>query len=67
MHNFSKSCWLQKQLLEMSYDLEIEGTDADAIFLERVIEREKTMRLKKYRRISAISYLADDAVLSENN
>ena len=31
----------------MSYDLAAEGSDADAIYLERAISREKDLELKK--------------------
>ncbi len=45
-HNTAKSRRLQ-ELVEMSYDLAAEGTDADAIYLERAISREKDPELKK--------------------
>lgn len=45
-HNTAKSRRLQK-LVEMSYDLASEGTDADAVFLERAIEQEKDPALKE--------------------
>ena len=45
-HNSVKSRRLQK-LVEMSYDLSAVGTDADAIFLEKVIEQEKDSELKE--------------------
>lgn len=35
------------RLVEMSYDLYCEGTDYDAIILERLIEREKDPELRK--------------------
>ena len=45
-HNSTKSKRLQK-LAELSYDLSAEGTDADSLFLERVIEQEKDPALKE--------------------
>lgn len=45
-HNTAKSRRLQ-ELVEMSYDQAAEGTDADAIYLERAISREKDPELKK--------------------
>ena len=45
-HNSAKSRRLRK-LVEMSYDLAAEGTDADSIFLERAIEQEKDPALKE--------------------
>ena len=45
-HNSAKSKRLQK-LVELSYDISAEGTDADSIFLERAIEREKDSALKE--------------------
>ena len=35
------------RLVEMSYDLAAEGTDADALYLENAIQREKDPELKK--------------------
>ena len=35
------------RLVEMSYDLYSEGTDADAIILEKLIENEKDEELKE--------------------
>ena len=35
------------RLVEMSYDLYCEGTDADAIILEELIENEKDEELKE--------------------
>lgn len=45
-HNTAKSRRLQ-DLVEMSYDVSSEGTEDDAIFLERSISREKNSRLRK--------------------
>lgn len=45
-HNTAKSRRLQ-DLVEMSYDVSSEGTEDDAIFLERAISREKNSRLRK--------------------
>ena len=45
-HNTAKSRRLQ-ELVDMSYDLAAEGSDADAIYLERAISREKDPELKK--------------------
>ena len=45
-HNSAKSRRLRK-LVEMSYDLAAEGTDADSIFLKRAIEQEKDPALKE--------------------
>jgi hypothetical protein len=45
-HNSAKSKRLEK-LVEMSYDLSAEGTDDDAIFLERAIAREKDEELRE--------------------
>ena len=39
-HKSAKSRRL-RELVDMSYDLASEGTDADAIYLERAISREK--------------------------
>ena len=36
-----------KALVELSYDLAAEGTDNDAIYLERAISREKDPELRK--------------------
>ncbi len=44
-HNTAKSRRLQ-ELVELSYDITAEGTDDDAIFLERAIQREKDPELK---------------------
>ena len=35
------------RLVEMSYDIAAEGTDADAIYLENAIQREKDPELKE--------------------
>lgn len=35
------------RLVEMSYDLAAEGTDADALYLENAIQREKDPELKE--------------------
>ena len=45
-HNTKKSKRLY-ELVQMSYDLSAEGTDADAIYLEGVINREKDPKLKE--------------------
>ena len=45
-HNSARSRRLH-ELVEMSYDLAAEGTDADAIFLEKAIEQEKNPQLKE--------------------
>ena len=45
-HNTAKSRRLQ-ELVDMSYDLSAEGSDADAIYRERAISREKDPGLKK--------------------
>ena len=45
-HNSAKSKRLEK-LVEMSYDMSAEGTDDDAIFLERAIAREKDEELRE--------------------
>ena len=45
-HNSAKSRRLQA-LVELSYDIAAEGTDNDAIYLERAISREKDPELRK--------------------
>lgn len=45
-HDSAKSRRLQK-LVELSYDVAAEGTDADATFLERAIAQEKDPELKE--------------------
>lgn len=45
-HHSKKSRYLQ-YLVELSYDVEAEVTDADGIFLERAIEDEKNPELKE--------------------
>ena len=45
-HNSAKSRRLQT-LVELSYDPAAEGTDNDAIYLERAISREKDPELRK--------------------
>lgn len=45
-HNSKKSLQMAR-LVEMSYDLYCEGTDADAIILEELIENEKDEELKE--------------------
>lgn len=45
-HNSKKSRQLAR-LVEMSYDLYCEGTDADAIILEELIENEKDEEIKE--------------------
>ncbi len=44
-HNSAKSRRIQR-LVEMSYDLDAVGTDDDAVFLERTIQREKDSELR---------------------
>ena len=44
-HSSAKSRRLQS-LVEMSYDLSAVGTDDDAVFLERTIQREKDPELR---------------------
>lgn len=45
-HNSKKSRQMAR-LVEMTYDLYCEGTDADAIILEELIENEKDEELKE--------------------
>ena len=45
-HNSKKSTQLAS-LVEMSYDLYCEGTDNDAIILDRLISQEKNAELKE--------------------
>ena len=45
-HKSAKSRRLQA-LVELSYDLDAEGTDNDAIYLERAISQEKDPELRK--------------------
>ena len=45
-HNTKKSARLCKLVL-MSYDLSAAGTDADSIYLEGAIRREKDLKLKE--------------------
>ena len=45
-HNSAKSRRIRK-LVELSYDLAAEGTDSDAIFLEKAIAQEKDPELKE--------------------
>ena len=45
-HDSAKSRRLEK-LVKMSYDMYAEGTDSDAVFLEKVIDQEKNLELKK--------------------
>ena len=45
-HNSAKSRRLQA-LVDLSYDPTAEGTDNDAIYLERAISREKDPELRK--------------------
>lgn len=45
-HDSKKSRWLA-ELVEMSYDLYAEATDADAIFLEELIGKEKDPELRE--------------------
>ena len=44
-HTSAKSKRLQK-LVDKSYDLNAEYTDADGIFIEKIIEQEKNPKLK---------------------
>ena len=43
----TKKAEILSRLVEMSYDLSAEGTDADAIDLERLIQRERNPALKE--------------------
>ena len=43
----TKKAKILSRLVEMSYDLSAEGTDADAIDLERLIQRERNPELKE--------------------
>ena len=45
-HTSAKSKRLQK-LVNKSYDLNAEYTDADGIFMEKIIEQEKDSKLKE--------------------
>ena len=36
-----------EKLVKMSYDMYAEGTDSDAVFLEKAINQEKNLELKK--------------------
>ena len=45
-HNSAKSRRLQK-LVDMSYDVYAEASDADALFLEKAINQEKDEELKE--------------------
>lgn len=45
-HNSAKGRRLQK-LVKMSYDLYAEGTESDAIFLEKAIDQELDEELKE--------------------
>lgn len=45
-HNSKKSVRLEK-LVELSYDVAGEGSDSDALFLERAIASEKDKELKE--------------------
>lgn len=45
-HNSKKSHQL-RELVELSYDMETEPTDEDAVFLEKVIHKEKNQELKE--------------------
>ena len=45
-HSSAKSRRLQK-LVEKSYDITAQYTDADGIFIEKVIEQEQDPKLKK--------------------
>jgi hypothetical protein len=43
----TKKAEILSRLVEKSYDLSAEGTDADAIDLERLIQRERNPELKE--------------------
>lgn len=43
----TKKAEILSRLVEMSYDLSAEDTDADAIDLERLIQRERNSELKE--------------------
>lgn len=43
----TKKAEILSRLVEMSYDLSAEGSDADAIDLERLIQRERNPELKE--------------------
>ncbi|MCC6094219.1 MAG: hypothetical protein LIV24_04225 [Eubacterium sp.] len=43
----TKKAEILSRLVEISYDLSAEGTDADAIDLERLIQRERNPELKE--------------------
>lgn len=45
-HDSAKSRRLEK-LVKMSYDMYAEGRDSDAVFLEKAINQEKNLELKK--------------------
>ena len=45
-HKTKKAIFLAK-LVEMSYNIEAVGTEADSLYLERLIEREKDPQLKE--------------------
>ena len=45
-HDSAKSRRLEK-LVKMSYDMYAESTDSDAVFLEKAINQEKNLELKK--------------------
>jgi hypothetical protein len=51
----TKKAEILSRLVEMSYDLSAEGTDADAIDLERLIQRERDPELKEASSTSMIS------------
>ncbi len=46
LHNSAKSRRLSR-LVEMSYDLSAEGSDDDAVFLEKTIRQEKDDELRQ--------------------
>ena len=45
-HDSAKSRRLEK-LVKMSYDMYAESTDSDAVFLDKAINQEKNLELKK--------------------
>lgn len=45
-HSSAKSRRL-KRLVELSYDLSAEASDADAVFLEKLIESEENLEMKE--------------------
>ena len=47
LHHHSKKSQRLQYLVELSYDVSAEGTDEDAVFLERAIEQEHDPKLKE--------------------